>query len=70
MIGEDQYLVAAFYRNTAIHILVDRAVAELKLLAAADLTTNGLVSRRPCVMRRWSLRDLLQFEFCFWPCPV
>lgn len=51
-IGEDQHLVAAFYRNTAIHILVDRAVAELALLAAAETTTNGSVSRRPCVMRR------------------
>ena len=33
-IGEDQHLVAAFYRNTAIHILVDRAIAETALLAA------------------------------------
>ena len=33
-IGADQHLVAAFYRNTAIHILVDRAIAETALLAA------------------------------------
>lgn len=64
-IGEDQHLVAAFYRNTAIHILVDRAVAELALLAAAETTTNG--SGSPATVRdeALSLRDLLKFEFLF-----
>ncbi|HKI42495.1 MAG TPA: lysophospholipid acyltransferase, partial [Mycobacterium sp.] len=33
---QDQHLVAAFYRNTAIHILVERAIAETALLAAAE----------------------------------
>lgn len=35
-IGADQHLAAAFYRNTAIHILVDRAIAETALLAAVE----------------------------------
>lgn len=35
-VGPDQHLVAAFYRNNAIHVLVTRAVAELMLQAAAD----------------------------------
>ena len=54
-IGEDQHLVAAFYRNTAIHILVDRAIAETALLAAAEnavTSTDGACCRRPCATRR------------------
>lgn len=64
-IGEDQHLVAAFYRNTAIHILVDRAVAELALLAAAETITNGSVSPATVRDEALSLRDLLKFEFLF-----
>lgn len=64
-IGEDQHLVAAFYRNTAIHILVDRAVAELALLAAAETTANGSVSPATVRDEALSLRDLLKFEFLF-----
>lgn len=64
-IGEDQHLVAAFYRNTAIHILVDRAVAELALLAAAETRTNGSVSPATVRDEALSLRDLLKFEFLF-----
>lgn len=64
-IGEDQHLVAAFYRNTAIHILVDRAVAELAFLAAAETTTNGSVSPATVRDEALSLRDLLKFEFLF-----
>lgn len=64
-IGEDQHLVAAFYRNTAIHILVDRAVAELALLAAAETTTSGSVSPATVRDEALSLRDLLKFEFLF-----
>ncbi|OSC41345.1 lysophospholipid acyltransferase [Mycobacterium decipiens] len=43
-IGEDQHLVAAFYRNTAIHILVDRAIAEMALLAATEVAEVAGVS--------------------------
>jgi glycerol-3-phosphate O-acyltransferase len=35
-IGNEQHLIAAVYRNTAIHVLVERAIAELCLLAVAD----------------------------------
>lgn len=65
-IGEDQHLVAAFYRNTAIHILVDRAIAEMALLAAAEtsVTTGGVT---PATVRDEALRmrELLKFEFLF-----
>ena len=54
-IERGQHLVAAFYRNSAIHHFVNRAIAELMLL---------------CPPReRWDeaarLRDLLKFEFFF-----
>ncbi|MGY1671626.1 glycerol-3-phosphate 1-O-acyltransferase [Geodermatophilus sp. SYSU D00710] len=54
-IERGQHLVAAFYRNSAIHHVVDRAIAELVML------------RDP--VDRWEeafrLRDLLKFEFFF-----
>lgn len=67
-IGADQHLVAAFYRNTAIHILVDRAIAETALLAAtedAETSVDGLVSPASVRDAALSLRELLKFEFLF-----
>src|SRR6516164_2250250 len=54
-IERGQHLVAAFYRNSAIHHFVDRAVAELVLLSAP-------ANRWDEAMR---LRDQLKFEFFF-----
>jgi glycerol-3-phosphate O-acyltransferase len=54
-IERGQHLVAAFYRNSAIHHFVDRAVAELVLLSApADRWDEAM-----------ALRDQLKFEFFF-----
>jgi glycerol-3-phosphate O-acyltransferase len=67
-IGEDQHLVAAFYRNTAIHILVDRAIAETALLAAvedAEKSSDGMVTPTTVRDEALSLRELLKFEFLF-----
>jgi glycerol-3-phosphate O-acyltransferase len=67
-IGEDQHLVAAFYRNTAIHILVDRAIAEMALLAAlenAETSADGSVLPATVRDEALSLRELLKFEFLF-----
>ena len=67
-IGADQHLVAAFYRNTAIHILVDRAIAETALLAAvedAENSVDGMVSPTTVRDEALSLRELLKFEFLF-----
>jgi glycerol-3-phosphate O-acyltransferase len=54
-IERGQHLVAAFYRNSAIHHFLDRALAELVLLSPPA--------------HRWEeamgLRDLLKFEFFF-----
>ncbi len=54
-IERGQHLVAAFYRNSAIHHFVDRAVAELVLLSKPE-------DRWDEAMR---LRDQLKFEFFF-----
>lgn len=61
-LASDQHLVAAFYRNTAIHLLVDRAIAELALQAAAD--PDGDTSRT-VLDEALRLRELLKFEFFF-----
>src|SRR6516162_3956191 len=54
-IERGQHMVAAFYRNSAIHHFLDRAVAELVLLSEPE--------------DRWdeamALRDQLKFEFFF-----
>jgi glycerol-3-phosphate O-acyltransferase len=79
-IGPDQHLIAAVYRNTAIHVLVERAIAELCLLAAAD--SDAPDGDRPSERRPdangdaephrevvWEealrLRELLKFDFFF-----
>ena len=64
-IGTDQHLVAAFYRNTAIHILVDRAIAETALLAGSETSVDGSVSRATVRDEALRLRELLKFEFLF-----
>jgi glycerol-3-phosphate O-acyltransferase len=64
----DQHLVAAFYRNTAIHILVDRGIAETALLAAvesAELSGDDLVLPVTVRDEALRLRELLKFEFLF-----
>lgn len=53
-IGPEQHLLAAFYRNSAIHFFVDRALAELTLKAGARQDEEAL-----------AIRDLLKFEFFF-----
>jgi len=63
-IGPGQHLVAAFYRNTAVHLLVDRAIGELGLAAAMAGGENGLQTANRETLR---LRDLLKFDFFFPP---
>ncbi len=54
-IERGQHLVAAFYRNSAIHHFVDRAIVELVLLAEPEDRWDAALA----------LRDLLKFEFFF-----
>src|SRR6185437_1714525 len=67
-IGAEQHLVAAFYRNAAIHIVVDRAIAETALLAAiedAEGSVEGLVQPTAVRDEALKLREVLKFEFLF-----
>ena len=68
-IGVDQHLVAAFYRNTLIHILVDRAILELALLTVSELDEDAELPPGGEFQVAWEeakrLRDLLKFEFFF-----
>jgi len=62
MIGPDQHLTAAYYRNTIIHFFVNGAIAELSLLRAAEEVGDRETEFWAEAMR---LRDLLKFEFFF-----
>lgn len=61
-IGPEQHLVAAFYRNSAIHFLVERAVAEL---ARERSRTDEGFSPAAGWDEALRLRELLKFEFFF-----
>lgn len=55
------HLVAAFYRNNAVHWFVNRAILELAILAAVDAPTDQ--QRQVGWDAAYRLRDLLKFEF-------
>ncbi len=62
-IAPDQHLVAAFYRNTAIHVFVDRGIGELALLAATEDGATNFSARAEA--EALALRELLKFDFFF-----
>jgi glycerol-3-phosphate O-acyltransferase len=64
VIGPAQHLIAAVYRNSAIHVLVLRAIVELVLVGADDATSDSPYDAWGEALR---LRDLLKFEFFFAP---
>jgi len=59
-VAPHQHLTAAVYRNSAIHVLLHRAIAEVAIARAAT---------KPEPFNAWqdtlALRDLLKFEFFF-----
>jgi len=61
-VGPDQHLVAAMYRNSAIHVLVQRAILELVLERVASQPDDTAVRPLDEALR---LRDLLKYEFFF-----
>ena len=63
LIGAEQQLAAAYYRNTIIHFFVEPAIAELALLDAAEAERRGRVAA--FWRAAMQLRDLLKFEFFF-----
>jgi glycerol-3-phosphate O-acyltransferase len=63
LIGPDQQLAAAYYRNTIIHFFVNPAISELALLRAAE--SGGADASAEFFRAAMQLRDLLKFEFFF-----
>jgi glycerol-3-phosphate O-acyltransferase len=57
------HIVAAFYRNSAIHHFVNRAIIELAILEVGDATGRAAMARG--FEAALALRDLLKFEFFF-----
>jgi glycerol-3-phosphate O-acyltransferase len=62
LIGPDHQLAATFYRNSAIHFMLDTALCELAVLRAGDDSTDPVGAFWAEIA--W-LRDLLKFEFYF-----
>jgi glycerol-3-phosphate O-acyltransferase len=65
-IGDEQHLIAAVYRNSAIHVLLLRAMLELSLLAVAE-HQDGVGEPRTVRDEALRLRELLKFDFFFAP---
>ena len=63
-IGRDNELVAAFYRNSVIHWFVNRSIAELALVRAAE-EQRGTAQIDVAWAEAFRLRDVLKYEFFF-----
>jgi glycerol-3-phosphate O-acyltransferase len=65
-IGAEQHLIAATYRNSAIHVLLVRAIAELALLAVAESAASPREGApKTAFDEALRLRELLKFDFFF-----
>lgn len=62
-LAQDKHLVAAFFRNNAIHYFVMRAIGELVVLPDRDQTEAS--TPESMWKAALELRDLLKFEFFF-----
>jgi glycerol-3-phosphate O-acyltransferase len=60
-VAPEQHLIASVYRNSAIHTLVPRAIAELVLSAVED----GADDETNAWEKALKIRELLKFEFFF-----
>ena len=58
-----QHAIAAYYRNSAIHWFVNRAILELGIMVAARDGAGDALARGMGAARAW--RDVLKFEFFF-----
>jgi glycerol-3-phosphate O-acyltransferase len=62
-IAPDRHLEAAFYRNSVVHFLVNRAIAELMLVHVDEQAEGDAVNDGWAEALR--IRDVLKFEFFF-----
>jgi len=58
-----QHAVAAFYRNSAVHWFINRAIFEIALLDSSKEEQTGPLER--AWQSAFELRDLLKFDFFF-----
>jgi glycerol-3-phosphate O-acyltransferase len=61
-ISPDRHVEAAFYRNSVLHFVLDRAIVELVLAAASE---GRITVEEHAWAEALRLRDLLKFEFFF-----
>jgi glycerol-3-phosphate O-acyltransferase len=62
VIETDQYLAAAYYRNTIIHFFVNTAIVEV---AVAGMARDGASGVDEFMTRAFAWRALLRFDFFF-----
>ena len=62
VIEKDQYLSAAYYRNTIIHFFVNAAIVEV---AVAGMARDGAFGVAEFTTRAFAWRALLRFDFFF-----
>lgn len=62
-VAQGQHFAASYYRNTSIHVFVNKAIAEIALIAAAEAREAPLDAFWTAAT---NLRDLFKFEF-FYP---
>jgi glycerol-3-phosphate O-acyltransferase len=67
-INPGQHAVAAFYRNSAIHWFVNRAIVELGVVLGSRAGAGDAIDQ--VREAAFALRDLLKFEFVFSEKPV
>ena len=63
-VSPEQHVVASYYRNTTVHYFVNKAIAELALLAVTSVEADRLNAFWREAER---LRDLFKFEFFYSP---
>jgi glycerol-3-phosphate O-acyltransferase len=62
VIGQDQHLAAAYYRNTIIHFFIDGSILEV---AVAGMLRDGSAGMEELLARAFGWRAILKFDFFF-----
>jgi glycerol-3-phosphate O-acyltransferase len=62
LIGDEQHLAAAYYRNTIIHFFVNASIVEV---AVAGMVRDGVTGIDEFLTRAFAWRALLRFDFFF-----
>jgi len=63
-VDADQHAMASYYRNTIVHHFINKAIAELSLIAAANSSDSAITNFWEQADR---LKDMFKFEFFYEP---